>query len=76
MTTKQREALKQADAVLRGLTYRDQQIDNARRAIFLALDELDNPPPSGCGCQLGTCESKASGCRMAEEVRTRDPRVM
>jgi hypothetical protein len=22
-----------------------------------------------CGCQLGTCESKPTGCRMAEEVK-------
>ena len=24
---------------------------------------------AGCGCQLGTCESKPTGCRMAEEVK-------
>lgn len=31
---------------------------------------------SQCGCAIGTCESKPAGCRMAEEVRTRDPRAM
>lgn len=31
---------------------------------------------SNCGCQLGTCESKPQGCRMAEEVQARDPRAM
>lgn len=76
MSTKQREALKQANAVLRGLTFRDTQIDNALRAIFLALDELDNPPPAKCLCRFGECESKPNGCRMFEEVRARDPQVM
>ena len=23
----------------------------------------------GCGCSLGTCESKPTGCRMADEVK-------
>jgi hypothetical protein len=29
-----------------------------------------------CGCRISECESKPAGCRMAEEVRTRDPRAM
>ena len=31
---------------------------------------------ANCGCRHGTCESKPQGCRMAEELRTSDPRAM
>lgn len=31
---------------------------------------------AACGCRFGECENKPNGCRMVEEVRTRDPRAM
>ena len=44
MTTKQTAALKQAQAVLRKLTFRDSQITSALAAIHSALEEEDRCP--------------------------------
>lgn len=34
-----------------------------------AINDARKAAAQGCGCQPGTCESKPTGCRMAEEVK-------
>lgn len=45
--------------------------------IAQARAAVSRVEPNQCGCRLGECENKSfSICRVAEEVRTRDPRAM